>query len=191
MTSSRNSEKTSRDELLALLAQRAQVNPPSVGPVRVGDLLAASDPLAGGPSCPSARELEDLLAGRLRAKPQAAVKEHLASCPSCRGYVARLRDAAAAGVPRVPPPPTPARPVFGTQHVFGLAVAGILLLLANSAILDILSEFETPAVTVTAPRPLPMTESVVAPAPVMVPAAEPETLSEAMGPRTEGDAGGG
>lgn len=161
-----------REELLQQVA-RARTKP-TAGP-RVADLLATADPLAWGPDCPTPATLEHFVTGELRGRRREAVRAHLFGCPHCRAYAENVRRASQAPHPIVAPP----APTIGVGHVLGLAIAGVLLLIANSAVVDWLATLETaPTVQRAAPA-----ESTVPPAPV----AEDATLLAPAVPA--GDAG--
>lgn len=164
-----------REEMLSLLAERrrqaARPSPEPArrpGPLRVEDLLAATDPLGARPDCPHPRVIEDYVAGRLNPRRVTSIREHLTACPACRRYAVGLRDTAARPAPPTPPAPAVA-PTFGVQHVFGLAVAGMLFLLANTAFIDVLGKAGQAPVSVASERPSQPARSVVAPAPVALP----------------------
>ncbi|MCC7495227.1 MAG: hypothetical protein IT204_22960 [Fimbriimonadaceae bacterium] len=169
-----------RERLLAELQKRRQAPPPVAAPalpapapeprggrpapLRVGDLCGYTDPLAASPQCLPPRQVEEFVAGRLRGAKQAAVRTHLLQCPHCRGYATALREAGARPFPTVAPS-APSRPVLGTSHILGLTVAFVLLLLANSAVIDYLGTLDqapTAAATVAAPV---ANQTVLAPLP--------------------------
>ncbi|MFO0983118.1 MAG: serine/threonine-protein kinase [Planctomycetota bacterium] len=79
------------------------------------------------PDCPSVAELEELIAGR----GEAAVRDHVASCPRCEMTAVGLRDnlALAAQVRSVlqeprPAPPDPQAPVLAGYRILGLLNEG-------------------------------------------------------------------
>lgn len=167
MAAKRPESPAARQELLTRLAVERRQAPAAEPqqPLRVADLLAPAP--SGRADCPHPRQLEDLVAGRLPQKKRPPLVEHLHECPACRRYVVGLREACTGPAPQWTPRPTTG---LGMSHVIGLAVAGMLLLLANSAVLDLLDGFEAPTVSVTRPagratvQPAP-----VAPAPVLAP----------------------
>jgi len=160
MAAKRPAQPASRQELLnRLAAERQQPAAQPQQPLRVADLLA--NDLSSRVDCPHPRQLEDLVAGRLPSKRRPALVEHLNACPSCRRYVVGLRDACTGPAPTMPLPRTTSG--LGMSHVIGLAVAGMLLLLANSKVIDLLDSVEAPAAAVVQPAD----RASVAPAPVV------------------------
>ncbi len=192
MAAQRPDQLISREELLARLAvERRQAPAAPQPPLRVADLLAAD--LSSRVDCPHPRQLEDLVAGRLPQKRRPALIEHLNACPSCRRYVVGLREACSGPAPQSPPPPTTG---LGLSHVVGLALAGMLLLLANSTVLDLLDGLEAPAVSVTRPAdrttvvPEPVAPATVVAAPAVVSeSAEAPIAAAAVTPAQEAAAG--
>lgn len=164
-----------REELLRRLAEQrrqASWSQPGGAP-RVGDLLTASDPVKARTGCLHPKVVEDYVAGRLKPSKLDPVREHLRSCPSCRAYAVGLRDACSLPAPARP---VVIRPVLGLGHIAGLTVAGMLLMIANTTILDVLSTLDATAVAVSTARPAEPEREVVAPAPVL---AAPATTAPA------------
>ncbi len=171
-----------REELLRRLAeQRRQASRSQPGGApRVGDLLTASDPVKARSGCLHPKVVEDYVAGRLRPSKLDPVREHLRSCPSCRAYAVGLRDACSLPAPARP---VVIRPVLGLGHIAGLTVAGMLLMIANTTILDVLSTLDATAVAVSTARPAEPGREVVAPAPVLAaPAATAPAAPAATAP---------
>lgn len=180
MSHHRPASEPSRDELLARLAEQRLASS-RMDIVRVSDLVSATDPLRSGPDCPHPRQIEDYVRGRLKSRKQVAVREHLTHCPTCRRYVVGLREASSRPLP--PAPVSAPTPVLGIGHIAGLTIAGVLLLLANTAMLDLLDAVEAQPVSVATARTEPPRVVVEAaslePRPVVVPAGESrETAGE-------------
>lgn len=135
-----------RDQLLSrLAAERREPDgrPGQPGP-RIEELWSATSALSRHADCPTPGDVELLIAGALRGRKQERVRAHLEVCGTCRGYAQRLQEAARRPVPPVTAPP-PARGEISLGHVLGLALAGILLLTANTAIIDVLAGLEVAA----------------------------------------------
>jgi anti-sigma factor RsiW len=145
-----------RQDLLAQLARSAQTPRQAPAPTFA--------PPAKRPSCPSPVLLESYARGRLPEFSAEKVRAHISRCPACGGTVSEIRTFAVR-VAQAAPPPRP-RQVLGAAQIAGLAVCGMLLLLANTALMDVLAQAssESPAIGVVAPAPAPATRPAAKPA---------------------------
>jgi hypothetical protein len=139
-------------------------------------------------ACPAPRRLEDLLAGRLRGRAEQAVADHLAGCGHCGQVVAELHRLGLSGAvtpeiePSAPPLGAPSgderRPhLLSTTQILGVTVCGVLLLLANTPLLDTL-DLGGAAANITAANPAPAAESP-APTPTALGVVAPTVLAPA------------
>lgn len=118
---------------------------------KVAALLDASDPMARGLDCPDLGTLERLVSHRLRGRRARRCRAHVAACPSCRRYLAALREALLLPAPR---PLRASAPELGAAQWLGLALMLAMLLIANTPLLDALLAFgEQPTpISTAAPR---------------------------------------
>ena len=183
MPAHRPTQPDSRQELLAKLATERRVAP-AIQPqaVRVSDLLQSGTWDEDRSDCPHPRQIEDLVAGRIPHKKRPPLMEHLKECPHCRRYVVGLRESCSGPAPYITAKPATG---FGLSHVVGLAVAGVLLLLANSTVLDLLDGLEAPAVSVSRPAERTVVPATPAPEPVIAPASAQTAPAPAVAPDGE------
>ena len=101
--------------------------------------------------CPAPRQLEDLVAGRLRGKTLATVADHVADCPRCAEYAEEIHRMVVR--PALAQAQASRRRVaFGPAHIAGLTLCAMLVIVANSSMIDGLASAPAanPALSTTA-----------------------------------------
>jgi len=117
-----------RQQILAELSRQPLAAPTTPTP--------SAPPMVAAPvtaPCPAPRELENLVAGRLRGKQLASVAEHVAECKRCADYAEEIhrmvvRPALATAARQRTP--------LGALHIAGLTVCAMLAMLANTGMID-------------------------------------------------------